>query len=130
MNPFILFLFQTILWILTFFILFNLSLREIFYLYLFTHIVNSSIQIITIIPFYCIPNIIQHSFAAILGILLTTVFSFIFYKFVPANKLYTLIQNSTLPLRIVLVNLFIIIFSFVFFLNSIPILFLLNIYLF
>ena len=62
----------------------------------------------------------QHSFVAILGILLTTVFSFIFYKFVPANKLYTLIQNSTLPLRIVLVNLFIIIFSFVFYFKLNP----------
>lgn len=119
-TPFILFLIQTILWLITFFILFTLPLRETFYLYLFTHIVNSSIQIITIIPFYCIPNIMQHSFVATLGILLTTALSFIFYKFVPANKLYTLIQNSTLPLRIVLVNLFIIIFSFVFYFKLNP----------
>lgn len=120
LNPFFLFFVQTFTWLVTLFILLKLSFRQTFYLYLLTYIVNSCIQIITILPFYCIPDFMYHSLTPTLGIILTAILSFLLCIFIPTDKLYTLIQTSTLPLRVILINLFLIVFSLIFYfkLNS------------
>ena len=114
-NPIFLYFVQIVIYLLFYKLHFRQTFQITLYLYAFVFTLNSILQVLTMVLVYFQPHLLKEDYTAIAALCITFFLSLLFYYFVPLQKFFNFTCNSTLPARILFVNLYVIIIFFMLF---------------